>query len=509
MPRAALRPFFFVRGYVPPQSSWCRWAALTRMERRGRLGLTRWLSAQGEPNSPHEAVCAAHSQKLILSMVVCTAFAAPLVRAQQNGAAPPAPAPPTSGASPAPSSAPAPAQAPAPAPPPGTKAPAPAAGAPAASGPTVSARPAAKPAPAPPATPQAEALQLYRTGKFEEAIGAYTKIAPTDPATAYAGLTRVYLRQKRTDDAYAAINKAVSLAPDAPDVRVALAEVYYRQGKIMDADHELVKVVNSGGRSARAYLDLARVARTASYYARAKKMIEMAYRLDPDDPDVHREWLETLPRAQRAAELKKYLDGETDDDAKDRSALMRQLSVLEEIAGQQHRSCRQVNQVHSTETKLESLMNDARNMHGYGLSVNLNGATAKLELDTGAGGILINRHTAEKAGVKAIVQTRDRRDWQRRGSRRLHRICGHDQNRRAGIQRLHGRGGGQALGSGRRRTDRRRRLPALFGGYRSTECEIQAEPASCGPERDWKKRRRWKQIAREGRAGAIRTSLRK
>jgi tetratricopeptide (TPR) repeat protein len=327
----------------------------------------------------------------ILAIFVSGLIVTPSARAQQSGATPPAP-----------TNAPAQPSASTPAPPPTSTAASSAPASPSAPAAPAAATPA-KPS-APPPTPQAAALQLYRTGKFEEAADAYTKLAPTDPATAYAGLTRVYLRQKRTDDAYAAINKAVALAPDAIDVRVALAEVYYRQGKILDADRELVKVVNSGGGSARAYLDLARVAETASYYARAKKMIEMAYRLDPDDPDVHREWIETLPREQRVIELRKYLDGETDDDAKDRSDLMRLLAVMQEEAGQPRRSCRQVNQVHATQTKLEPLMNDAHNMRGYGLSVNLNGANAKLLLDTGAGGIIVDRKIAEKAGIKALVQ---------------------------------------------------------------------------------------------------------
>jgi tetratricopeptide (TPR) repeat protein/predicted aspartyl protease len=330
---------------------------------------------------------------LSLAIFVSALIVTLAARAQQSGATPPAPT-----NAPAQPSVSTPA-----APPASTAAPSASAASPSTTALAAAATPA-KP-PAPPPTPQAAALQLYRTGKFEEAADAYTKLAPTDPATAYAGLTRVYLRQKRTDDAYAAINKAVALAPDAVDVRVALAEVYYRQGKILDADRELVKVVNSGGRSARAYLDLARVAETASYYARAKKMIEMAYRLDPDDPDVHREWIDTLPREQRVIELKKYLDGETDDDAKDRSDLNRLLSLLQEEAGQPHRSCRQVNQIHSTQTKLEPLMADPQHMRGYGLSVNVNGANAKLLLDTGAGGIVVDRKIAEKAGIKALVQT--------------------------------------------------------------------------------------------------------
>jgi tetratricopeptide (TPR) repeat protein len=259
--------------------------------------------------------------------------------------------------------------------------------------------------PAAPLTPQAQALMFYRTGKFDAAIDAYTKLASADPGAAYAGLTRVYLQQKRTTDAYAAVNKAIELAPKSSDVHVALAEVYYRQGKIIEADRELVAVVNSGSRTARAYLDLARIAETASYYARAKTMIETAHRLDPDDPDVRREWLNTLPREQRVKELQDYLSGDTDDDAKDRAHLTRMLTLLQQEAGQPHRGCRQVNSVTSTQISLEPLWNSPSHIRGYGLMVNVNGTNAKLMLDTGAGGILVDRVIAEKAGIKPIVHT--------------------------------------------------------------------------------------------------------
>jgi len=259
--------------------------------------------------------------------------------------------------------------------------------------------------PAAPVTPQAQALLFYRTGKFDAAIDAYTKLASADPGAAYAGLARVYLQQKRTTDAYTAVNKALELAPKSPDVHVALAEVYYRQGKIIEADRELVTVVNAGSRTARAYLDLARIAETASYYARAKTMIETAHRLDPDDPDVRREWLNTLPREQRAKELQNYLSGDTDDDAKDRAHLTHMLTLLQQEAGQPHRGCRQVNSVTSTQTSLEPLWNSPSQIRGYGLMVNVNGTNAKLMLDTGAGGILVDRLIAEKAGIKPVVQT--------------------------------------------------------------------------------------------------------
>jgi predicted aspartyl protease len=51
-------------------------------------------------------------------------------------------------------------------------------------------------------------------------------------------------------------------------------------------------------------------------------------------------------------------------------------------------------------------MIDPMHLHGYGLRVQVNGQSARLLLDTGASGLLINKRMAEKAGVKPILQTK-------------------------------------------------------------------------------------------------------
>jgi tetratricopeptide (TPR) repeat protein len=59
---------------------------------------------------------------------------------------------------------------------------------------------AMSPVSAPPPSPLAVALQLYRTGKYEAAIERYNSVIKTNTdavaASAYAGLARVYLKQK-------------------------------------------------------------------------------------------------------------------------------------------------------------------------------------------------------------------------------------------------------------------------------------------------------------------------
>jgi tetratricopeptide (TPR) repeat protein len=270
---------------------------------------------------------------------------------------------------------------------------------------TPSTLPTAPTAPAAPLSPEATALQLYRIGKFEAAIQAYKNLVATEPALAFAGLARTYLKQKRVADAASAAARAVEADAKSADAHTAHAEVLFRQGKIAESDEELVGVLNSGAKSARAYLDLAQVDEASSVYLTAKSMLAMAHRIDPSDPDIHREWLFTLPREERLKELKQYLESQTDDGVEDRVDLTKVLNLLQDEIANSKRTCRQVNKVSSTEVRLEPLMDTPQIIRGYGLSVNFNGTTAKLMLDTGAGGILVDRRVAQKAGIKPIMET--------------------------------------------------------------------------------------------------------
>src|SRR5271155_4776502 len=83
---------------------------------------------------------------------------------------------------------------------------------PAAAAPATAASP--KPAVAPLSPALLHAQELYRTGKFDPAIAEYNAIINAngpDAANAYAGLARVYLKQKKPADAFPAAQKAVAL----------------------------------------------------------------------------------------------------------------------------------------------------------------------------------------------------------------------------------------------------------------------------------------------------------
>jgi Tfp pilus assembly protein PilF len=256
-------------------------------------------------------------------------------------------------------------------------------------------------------SPLGQAMDLFRKGDFDAALKKYQEIIEEKPKSpdAYAGLVRCYLMQKDVKQANETVTKALAVS-DAWPVRVALGEVYFRQGKIPEAEKEWVAVINAGHQSGRAYLGLARVRWAISMDKSAKTMIDKAHELDPDDPDIQRSWIGTLPQSQRIKYYESYLaeGGIYDDD--ERRDMGRYLSFLKDRAKQPDRPCRLVSKVTNTTTPLVRLLTDPKHLRGYGLAVDLNGTHANIMLDTGAGGITVNRRLAERAGITKITETK-------------------------------------------------------------------------------------------------------
>ena len=243
------------------------------------------------------------------------------------------------------------------------------------------------------------------SGNFDAAIQKYQQILREKPdsSEAYAGLTRIYLRKKDVAKADEAIAKAVQVA-DAPTVRVALGEVYFREGKISEAEREWVNVINAGHEDARAYLGLFRIAKALSLYKKSKDRLDKAHQLDPNDPDIRRYWTDTLSLSERIKSLEEHLANIKSDDGETRDKLQHYLGNLKA----QLTNCKLVGTVTSTETNLLPLLSNSnsRIVRGLGLSVSVNGTKANLLLDTGASGILIDRGIAEKSGLTKLSETR-------------------------------------------------------------------------------------------------------
>ncbi|MGA3092503.1 MAG: aspartyl protease family protein [Terriglobales bacterium] len=259
---------------------------------------------------------------------------------------------------------------------------------------------------APPVTPElAAADQLYRSGKFAEAEASYRALLSTDSTLvpAQVGLVRAMLRQQKIDEAVDTANTALAAQPNAAALLAAKGDVQFRNGDMPDAELSYLAAKKFDTKEVHAYLGLARLYASYSLYRKAYDQLQNAHDVAPGNIEVQKAWLRMLPRKERMAALEAYLAGPHPDDEEETKWMTEYLEFLKATADKPIHACRLVSKVEQTETKLETMYGpDAHHMRGIGLSVRLNDRNVHLLLDTGAGGIMVGRKVAEKAGLTRV-----------------------------------------------------------------------------------------------------------
>jgi tetratricopeptide (TPR) repeat protein len=251
----------------------------------------------------------------------------------------------------------------------------------------------------------AAADQLYRAGKFAEAEASYQALLKTDPklVPAQVGLVRAMLRQQKIDEAFDAVNAELAAQPNSAALLAAKGDVQFRRAEMSDAEGSYLAAKKLDHKEVHAYLGLARLYRSYSLYRIAYGELQIAHEIAPDDIEVQRAWLTMLPRKERLAALEAYLAGSHPDDEEETKWMTEYMEFLRATADKPIHACRLVSKVEQTDTKLETMYaEDRRRTRGIGLSVKLNDRNVHLLLDTGAGGIMVSRKVAEKAGLTRI-----------------------------------------------------------------------------------------------------------
>jgi predicted aspartyl protease len=144
----------------------------------------------------------------------------------------------------------------------------------------------------------------------------------------------------------------------------------------------------------------ARILRLNSYYATAAGEISTAHVLDPTNPRIRSRWLDTLPRKERIAELEAYLASANGEDPETIKRLHFNLAYLKQQEIEPRKACRLVSNTETATIPFVNLMRDATHIRAFGLDVKLNEHDARLQIDTGASGLLISRSVADHAGLK-------------------------------------------------------------------------------------------------------------
>jgi len=255
-----------------------------------------------------------------------------------------------------------------------------------------------------------DGLKLFREEKFSAAATDFETAANTETAAllrshAYAWLARAELHLHNLPAAESAAERALENTRDASNAQTAMAEVYFREGRIAEAQQILQPLVKSQAAGSRTFFALAKIYLATGNYKAAKALLEAAHKMDPKDPDVKEGRVWSLTREERLQELKKRMEDGNFEEQEEKAPLTDMIAVLEDRQEHQNRTCKLVSNVTKTEIKLSPLPYDAKHIRGYSLSVKVNGALASLVLDSGAGGILVSSKIAEKAGLSKIADS--------------------------------------------------------------------------------------------------------
>jgi Flp pilus assembly protein TadD len=152
-----------------------------------------------------------------------------------------------------------------------------------------------------------EGIKAYRAENFRAAAlsfetAAATPNTATPTAHANAWLARTYLHLHRIPEAEAAARKATDVDKEQANAQTAMAEVYFREGNLVEAERILSGLVKNQNTTPRAYLGLANIYWATGNYKSARVLIEVARKNDPKDPDIEESWMRSMTPKERVEE---------------------------------------------------------------------------------------------------------------------------------------------------------------------------------------------------------------
>jgi predicted aspartyl protease len=255
---------------------------------------------------------------------------------------------------------------------------------------------------------QSEADKAYLHGDYDHAVELYRAQLQKRPddAELVIKLARVQLKQQKVSDADKIIHNALDKTPKSVGLLTALGEIQYREGTpwlALQTSQDALKVDPCYGRL---HLLNARLSYLNSDYAMAEKQIVAAHALDPFDPEIQLEWLDSLPLKQRATQLESYLLKDTGRDAESTKNLHTYLENIKKEIAQPRKVCQLVSDTKTATIPFAMMMEDSTRLKAFGLDVMFNNKRARLQVDTGAGGLVVSRSVAQRAGLKLVNKSK-------------------------------------------------------------------------------------------------------
>ena len=249
-----------------------------------------------------------------------------------------------------------------------------------------------------------DAERLYRAMLADDAVAGPEKLA------AMAGLVRSELAERRLADALTQASEYLRTNPENPLLLDVLGEVRYRRGEVVEAADLYTRSLKLDPCSARTHYDVYRYQSLSGLHASAQRQLDVAHGLSPDNPVYERVWLAShavpMTAEQRFANLNKRLE-DTSLTPEQRDGLT---ATIKGIETREKGNCQLVTPLTNVTLPMLPIAVGAvlspEDMYGVGLEVEFNGKKRRVQIDTGASGLLLNRSVAKAAGLVPEMETK-------------------------------------------------------------------------------------------------------
>ena len=214
-------------------------------------------------------------------------------------------------------------------------------------------------------------------------------------------LGRKALSNEGVSMAWKLSQKALVEAPQSAAAHELAGEVLFRRGEFTHADAEFKQATKLDPNFARAWWGLARIAACTSMDKTADRYFRRAHELDPRDPKLYLDWAMRLRGGEHIDALETYVSmSDPERNPEELDALRQHIRMDKALRG--HKLFVLKSAYQKTAIPLIPFVN-ANRSRSFGVEVEINGTTLRLVLDTGAGGIVIQRSAAERAGITSIA----------------------------------------------------------------------------------------------------------
>ena len=236
---------------------------------------------------------------------------------------------------------------------------------------------------------------------YDAALTFFQSQVDKSPASeeAHLGLVRALIGKDRTADAQKSAADMLAKSPHSALGEIAAGEAAYRAAEFDDARTHVVAALHDNPCEGRAQAWHANLFYINAHTSLPKpSYLSAAHKLRPNDELIRRDWIDSLPRKQRAIELEKYLAGPNALSDKDRAD---EVNEQDHLKARRPGECRITSKAETVKIPFAPIVGEGTldQFEAYGLDVNFNGKRRRMQIDTGASGIVLSPAAAKGLGL--------------------------------------------------------------------------------------------------------------